>query len=75
MSFGNCLFDDRFVTAFRCRYVGIYKGIPYEGRMTKADGNRKKWWEGNVSVQLYEFPLEQRTLGSEQKILLSDKID
>lgn len=40
MSFGNCLFDDRFVTAFRCRYVGIYKGIPYEGRMTKADGNR-----------------------------------
>lgn len=42
--------------------------------MTKADGNRK-WWEGNVSVQLYEFPLEQRTLGFEQKILLSDKID
>jgi len=32
--------------------VGIYKGVPYDGKLTKADGNGK-WWQGLDPQELY----------------------
>lgn len=32
--------------------TGTYKGVPYDGRMTKADG-AGKWWDGMDPVDLY----------------------
>lgn len=43
LPFGVSSHDDRFLNwwlpAFGADTSGPYKGIPYEGRMTKADGN------------------------------------
>ncbi|WP_455673882.1 alpha-L-fucosidase [Phocaeicola sp.] len=64
LPFGVSSHDDRFLgwwlPAFGSDKEGPYKGIPYEGRMTKADG-KGKWWEGYDPAQLYGLPPEQRT--------------
>lgn len=71
LPFGVSSHDDRFLNwwlpAFGADTSGPYKGIPYEGRMTKADGNGK-WWEGYDPAQLYGLPPEQRTQEYERKI-------
>lgn len=71
LPFGVSSHDDRFLnwwlSAFGADTSGLYKGIPYEGRMTKADGTGK-WWEGYDPAQLYGLPPEQRTSEYEQKI-------
>ena len=46
---------------------GPKKGIPYDGKLTKADG-KGKWWEGYDPAQLYGLPPEQRTQEYERKI-------
>lgn len=33
--------------------TGVYKGVPYDGYLTKADG-KGKWWEGYDVQDLYE---------------------
>lgn len=62
--FGVSSHDDRFLdwwkTAFGADTSGPKKGIPYDGRMTKADGN-SKWWEGLDPADLYGLPPEKRT--------------
>ncbi|NCI46575.1 alpha-L-fucosidase [Sediminibacterium soli] len=62
--FGVSSHDDRFLTwwlpAFRADTSGPYKGLPYDGRMTKADG-KGKWWEGLDPADLYGLPPEKRT--------------
>lgn len=64
LRFGVSSHDDRmlrwWLPAFGADKSGPYKGIPYEGRMTKADG-KGKWWEGLDPAQLYGLPPEQRT--------------
>ena len=54
LPFGVSSHDDRFLNwwlpAFGADTSGPYKGIPYEGRMTKADGNGK-WWEGYAQIR------------------------
>lgn len=39
-------------TAQRSDKKGIYAGIPYDGKLTKADG-KGKWWEGYDPQDLY----------------------
>lgn len=41
---------------------GPYKGVPYDGRLTRADG-KGKWWEGLDPQELYaqNHPLSQTT--------------
>lgn len=64
LPFGVSSHDDRFLgwwlPAFGADTSGIYKGIPYEGRMTKENG-KGKWWEGYDPAQLYGLPPEKRT--------------
>lgn len=64
LPFGVSSHDDRFLgwwlPAFDSDKSGPYKGIPYEGRMTKEDG-KGKWWDGYDPAQLYGLPPEQRT--------------
>lgn len=64
LPFGVSSHDDRFwgwwLPAFGADKSGPYKDIPYEGRMTKADG-KGKWWEGYDPAQMYGLPPEQRT--------------
>lgn len=56
--------DDRFLgwwlPAFGADTSGVYKGVPYDGNMTKEDG-RGKWWEGLDPAQLYGLPPAERT--------------
>ena len=44
--------------------TGVYKGIPYDGNMTKADG-KGKWWEGYDPQELYaqNHPLSEGSWG------------
>lgn len=71
LPFGVSSHDDRFLgwwlPAFGADASGRYKGIPYEGRMTKADG-KGKWWEGFDPAQLYGLPPEQRTPEYEEEV-------
>ena len=64
MPFGVSSHDDRFLRwwlpAFEADKTGPKKGIPYDGRMTKADG-KGQWWEGLDPADLYGLPPEQRT--------------
>lgn len=64
LPFGVSSHDDRFLgwwlPAFGADTSGVYKGIPYEGRMTKDDG-KGKWWDGYDPAQLYGLPPEKRT--------------
>ncbi|MGO4294404.1 alpha-L-fucosidase [Chitinophaga sp. RAB17] len=62
--FGVSSHDDRFLSwwlpAFGADTSGPYKGVPYDGRMTKADG-KGKWWDGLDPADLYGLPPEKRT--------------
>ena len=64
MPFGVSSHDDRFLNwwlpAFGADTCGPYKGIPYDGHMTKEDG-KGKWWEGYDPADLYGLPPELRT--------------
>lgn len=64
MPFGVSSHDDRFLnwwlTAFGADTSGEFKGIPYDGRLTKADG-KGKWWDGLDPADLYGLPPEKRT--------------
>ncbi|MGN0229859.1 MAG: alpha-L-fucosidase [Muribaculaceae bacterium] len=64
LPFGVSSHDDRFLEwwlpAFGSDTSGEYKGVPYEGRMTKKDGVGK-WWNGYDPAQLYGLPPELRT--------------
>jgi len=41
-----------FQTAHGADWAGRYKGIPYDGRLTRAQG-REQWWQGYDPQQLY----------------------
>ncbi len=41
-----------FTDAFKSDTAGLYKGIPYDGRLTLEDG-KGKWWEGYDPAKLY----------------------
>ena len=62
--FGVSSHDDRFLslwlTAFGADTSGPKKSVPYDGRMTKADG-KGKWWDGLDPADLYGLPPEKRT--------------
>ncbi|HEY9259785.1 alpha-L-fucosidase [Chitinophaga sp.] len=62
--FGVSSHDDRFLSwwlpAFGADTAGPYKGVPYDGRMTQADG-KGKWWDGLDPADLYGLPPEKRT--------------
>jgi len=62
--FGVSSHDDRFLNwwlpAFGADSSGIYIGIPYDGHMTKEDGNGL-WWEGLDPADLYGLPPDKRT--------------
>lgn len=62
--FGVSSHDDRFLRwwlpAFGSDDSGKYKGILYDGHMTKEDG-KGKWWEGMDPAKLYGLPPEKRT--------------
>ncbi|MDO4163715.1 MAG: alpha-L-fucosidase [Bacteroides sp.] len=42
-----------YETAQRHDTIGAKKGVPYDGKLTKADG-KGKWWEGYDPQDLYE---------------------
>ena len=52
-----------YEVAQRSDKTGQYAGIPYDGKLTKADG-RGKWWEGMDPQELYaqNHPLSQNSL-------------
>ena len=62
--FGVTTHDERFfdwnLPAFGADTSGDLKDVPYDGRLTKADGEGK-WWEGLDPAELYGLPPEQRT--------------
>ena len=62
--FGVTTHDARFfrwgLSAFGADTKGEFKGVPYDGHLTKADG-AGLWWEGLDPVNLYGLPPEQRT--------------
>jgi alpha-L-fucosidase len=64
LPFGVSSHDDRFLNwwlpAFGSDTSGYYKGIPYDGHMTREDGSGK-WWEGLDPAELYGLPPELRT--------------
>ena len=64
LPFGVSSHDDRFLNwwlpAFGADTSGPYKGISYDGHMTKEDGVGK-WWEGLDPAELYGLPPEKRT--------------
>ncbi|WP_186755866.1 alpha-L-fucosidase [Echinicola salinicaeni] len=64
MPYGVSSHDDRFLSwwlpAFGSDTSGRYKGVPYDGHMTKEDG-KGKWWEGLNPADLYGLPPEKRT--------------
>ncbi len=64
LKFGVTSHDDRFLNwwqpAFGSDESGAYKGVPYDGRLTKADG-KGKWWEGLDPADLYGPAPENRT--------------
>ncbi|MDG1733280.1 MAG: alpha-L-fucosidase [Thalassotalea sp.] len=64
MPFAVTVHDDRFLRwwkdAFGADNTGPKKGVPYDGRLTKADG-KGKWWQGLDPAKLYGLPPEERT--------------
>lgn len=62
--FGVSTHNERFfewgLPAFGADTSGVYKGIPYDGRLTKEDGIGT-WWEGLDPSDLYGLPPEKRT--------------
>ncbi|MEP3836179.1 MAG: alpha-L-fucosidase [Algibacter sp.] len=64
LKFGVTSHDDRFLNwwqpAFGSDKDGVYKGVPYDARLTKADG-KDKWWEGLDPKDLYGPAPEDRT--------------
>lgn len=64
LKFGVTSHDNRFLEwwkpAFGADESGTYKGVPYDGRLTKADG-KGKWWEGLDPADLYGPVPENRT--------------
>lgn len=62
--FGVSTHDERFfewgLPAFGADTSGVYKGVPYDGRLTKEDGVGL-WWEGLNPSDLYGLPPEKRT--------------
>ncbi len=64
LKFGVTSHDDRFLNwwlpAFGADTSGEKKGVPYDGRLTKADG-KGKWWEGLDPADLYGPVPENRT--------------
>ncbi len=62
--FGVSTHDERFfkwgLPAFGADTSGEFKGVPYDGRLTKEDG-AGTWWEGMDPVNLYGLPPEKRT--------------
>jgi alpha-L-fucosidase len=62
--FGVSTHDERFfdwgLPAFGADTSGVYKGVPYDGRLTKEDGVGL-WWEGLDPANLYGLPPEKRT--------------
>ncbi|WP_164714276.1 alpha-L-fucosidase [Chitinophaga rhizosphaerae] len=62
--FGVSSHDDRYLSwwlpAFGADSAGPKKGVPYDGRMTKADG-KNTWWAGLDPADLYGLPPEKRT--------------
>jgi alpha-L-fucosidase len=55
----NERFFDWLLPAFGADTSGDYKGVPYDGHMTKSDGVGK-WWEGMNPSKLYGLPPEKR---------------
>lgn len=68
--FGVSTHDERFfewgLPAFGADISGIYKGVPYDGHLTKEDGIGK-WWEGLDPAVLYGPVPEKRTLEWEEE--------
>jgi alpha-L-fucosidase len=64
LKFGVTSHDDRFLEwwkpAFGADESGEFKGVPYDGRLTKADG-KGLWWEGLDPADLYGPAPENRT--------------
>lgn len=64
LKFGVTSHDDRFLNwwkpAFGSDKEGKYAGVPYDARLTKADG-KGKWWEGLDPKDLYGPAPEERT--------------
>lgn len=64
LKFGVTSHDDRFLNwwlpAFGADESGEKKGLPYDGRLTKADG-KGLWWEGLDPADLYGPIPENRT--------------
>jgi len=64
LKFGVTSHDDRFLNwwkpAFGSDETGEKAGVPYDGRLTKADGIGK-WWEGLDPKDLYGPAPEDRT--------------
>jgi len=62
--FGVSSHDDRFLdwwrTAFGADTTGPLKSVPYDGHLTKTDGNGK-WWEGLDPADLYGLAPHKRT--------------
>jgi alpha-L-fucosidase len=62
--FGVSSHDDRFLSwwlpAFGADTSGAKKDVPYDGRMTRADG-KGQWWEGLDPADLYGLPPEKRS--------------
>ncbi len=63
--FGVSTHNERFfewgLPAFGSDATGDYKGVPYDGYLTKAEGVGT-WWEGLDPAVLYGLPPEKRTL-------------
>ncbi|MFV0592040.1 MAG: alpha-L-fucosidase [Draconibacterium sp.] len=63
--------DDRYLSwwlqAFGADTSGAYKGVPYDGNMTVADG-KGLWWEGMDPARLYGLPPSKRTPEWEQQV-------
>lgn len=64
LKFGVTSHDDRFLNwwkpAFGSDKEGIYKGVPYDARLTIEDG-KGLWWEGLDPKDLYGPAPEDRT--------------
>ncbi|XMO85370.1 alpha-L-fucosidase [Algibacter sp. AS12] len=56
----NERFFDWMQPVFGADTSGVYKGVPYDGYLTKRDG-KAKWWEGLDPEKLYGLPSEKRT--------------
>ncbi len=71
LKFGVTSHDNRHLSwwkpAFGADKEGKYKGVPYDGHLTKEDG-KGKWWEGLDPADLYGPIPEKRTPEIVEKI-------